>query len=153
MQLSFKMDDSAVTKRLRIVKDGLKDVKKPLRAAGSDLMGVFGGEVFRTQGTASGASWRKLTEATLRARAGRWGHYAKAPAVRGKILWWTGALKSGFTKTVTKTKLRVYNKVKYFKFHQVRGGRPPQRKIITLNSKTINIVVRRLAQHVSGLLK
>lgn len=152
MKLSFSLDDTKVVKRLGKISGGVTDFRKPFDAAGKDLLAFFGGEVFETQGKALGESWRELAASTLIARDQGRGHYARRPEVRTKILWWTGDLKRGFKKDVKKLELRIHNVVPYFKYHQKRGGRPPQRRMLAINARVITIVVERVAEHTSKLV-
>jgi len=131
----------------------MTDFRKPFNKAGKELIVFFGGKVFETQGRALGDSWRTLAASTLVARANESGHYKKRPEARNKILWWTGDLKRGFKKDVKKVELRIYNDVPYFKHHQKRGGRPAQRRMLAINAHVITIVVKKVADEVSKMVK
>lgn len=151
MRLSFSVDDTAVTKKLNGLLGGVQDLKKPFEEAGEDLLVFFGEDVFESQARAIGDSWRALAESTLRSRAERKGHYANAPERTDKILWWTGALKRGFKKQTGKFSLRIYNDVDYFRYHQTRGGSPPQRKMLAITSNVIIKVMDRLIAYVGRI--
>lgn len=152
-EISIKFDDLEVQKTLQSLGDAFKNTKKPLTEAGNDLLDFYGKKVFKTQGGASGAKWKPLSATTLKMRAERTGHYAKTPKARGKILIWTGALQKGFVKKVSRTKLIIKNNVKYFKFHQRATGRPPQRKMLTINREVITIVIKIFNKHIVKALK
>jgi hypothetical protein len=79
MEFSIKFDDRAIKKKLTHIESGLKSYKTPLEAVGRNLTEFYGTKVFKTQGKALGASWKKLSAATLQARAIRSGYYANPP--------------------------------------------------------------------------
>lgn len=151
MRLSFSVDDTAVMKKLDGLLGGVKDLRKPFTEAGDDLLTFFGEDVFESQARAIGDSWRALAESTLRARADRKGHYARTPERTDKILWWTGDLKRGFRKEANQLFLRIYNDVEYFRYHQERGGSPPQRKMLAITSNVILKVMDRLIAYVERI--
>jgi len=64
-----------------------------------------------------------------------------------------GALKRGFNRTVETTKLTIFNTVDYFKYHQSSSGRPPQRKMLTINSKVIETVVNAINEYIIKSIK
>lgn len=152
-ELKISLDDTEIRKKLDQLAGDLKSYKKPFTEAGDELLGFYGGEVFSTQGRASGEPWRALSPATLKLRAERRGHYANPPITTNKILIWTGALQKGFEKTVSATRLVVKNTVDYFKYHQQASGRPPQRKMLHINSKVIEIVVKAVNNYIVKSIK
>lgn len=150
--ITFSLDDTRVKMRLSKMHKGVKSFKKPFNSSGTELLQFFGDEVFATQGSAVGESWRTLALSTLQARADRRGHYAKQPVATNKILVWTGTLQKGFKKQVTAQMLRIYNTVRYFKYHQQRGGSPPQRRMLAINREVITKVMRHVRRYVSSLV-
>lgn len=151
MNLSFSVDDTAVTKKLDSLLRGVKDLREPFERSGDELLTFFGEDVFETQARAIGDSWRALAESTLRARSERRGHYAATPERTDKILWWTGALKRGFKKKADTVSLRIFNTVEYFEHHQKRGGSPPQRKMLAITSNVIIKVMDQIVRFVNAL--
>lgn len=150
--LSFSLDDTRVKKKLSGLAAGVRDFKKPFDAAGSELLEFYGEEVFASQGSAIGESWRALAASTLRARDARSGYYRQPPIMTGKILVWTGRLKKGFAREVTSRMLRVFNNVPYFKHHQRASGSPPQRRMLAINKEVITKVIRHVQRYVRGLV-
>ena len=151
-QFSFKVDDTKVTKKMSALAKGVKDFSEPLNEAGEEMLELYGKKTFMDQG-ATGEPWRKLSAATLMMREKRVGYYKQAPVAQGKTLIWTGALMNGFSKTVNSVRLMVENTVPYFEYHQARGGKTPQRRMLYLNSKIINIVVQKVVKHTEKLIK
>ncbi len=147
MEITFQVDDTRVLKRLGLTKRGMADCRKPLTKAGDQLLKLFGVEVFETQGGAIGDAWRALAASTRTARAQRTGYYRNPPIRTDKILIWTGRLMGGMKKEAQPQMLRIYNDVPYFKYHQKRGGKPPQRKMLAITSRVITTVVDELSKH------
>lgn len=152
-ELKITLDDTEVRKKLNQLADDLKDFKEPFKQAGDELLDYFGNKVFDSQGKEAGEPWRALSATTLKMREARIGHYKKPPITTNKILIWTGALKKGFDKTVERTRLTIFNTVDYFKYHQKAGGRPPQRKMLTINSKVIETVVNAINEYIIKSIK
>ena len=151
MEITFSIDDTKVTKKLSLMKNGFSDCRKPLSAAGEKLLSLYGIEVFETQGGAIGDSWRSLAASTQNSRAKRTGYYRNPPIRTDKILVWTGRLQSGMKKEVTKDMLRIYNSVPYFRHHQTRGGRTPQRKMLAITSRVITTVVDEISKYAQDI--
>ena len=149
--LTFKLDATKVTKKLNQVSRDIKDFSEPFEKAGDDLLKFYKNDVFKTEGRAIGDKWKKLSPATLMMRRDRVGHYAKTPKARGKTLIWTGKMQAGFRKKVGKLKLVISNPVDYFKYHQLATKR--QRKILSLNTKAIKIIMDRVNQYGRKILK
>jgi len=135
---SITLDETEVTKKIDGLTRGIKDFRKPLEAAGDDLLDIYGNRVFQEQGKPSGEPWRKLSAGTLMARQKRTGYYKQTPIAIGKILIWTGRLMKGFRKKVTKTSLTIDNTVDYFKYHQQSKGKPPQRRMLFINTSILH---------------
>ena len=152
MQITFTVDDTRVLKKLLFARRGLTNCKKPLTRAGDKLLKLFGIEVFETQGGAIGDSWRALALSTRTARARRTGYYRNPPIRTDKTLIWTGRLMAGMRKKVQPMQLRIYNDVPYFKYHQKRGGKPPQRKMLAITSRVITTVVDELAKYATEVV-
>lgn len=152
-ELHISLDDTEVKKKLNQLMGDIKDFKEPFNDAGNQLLSFYGKDVFKTQGMASGEPWRALSATTLKLRAERRGHYANTPIATNLILVWTGRLQRGFEKTVSATKLVISNAVEYFKYHQQATGRPPQRKMLHINSKVIEIVVGAINDYLVKIIK
>lgn len=147
MELSLTFNDTEVTKKLGTLAAGLKDFSEPFDHAGGDLLNFFGNTVFESQGREAGEAWQPLAATTLYMRSRRIGYYKQTPITTGKILIWTGRLMKGFEKAVTTTTLIIRNGVDYFKYHQ-----QSQRKMLTINSKVITIVVARVSDYAAKIL-
>lgn len=146
MQVTITLDDAKVTKKLNLMIQGFSDFSEPLNKVGDDLLKYYGIEVFETQGGELAAPWRPLALSTLYMREHRSGYYRNQPIRTDKILIWTGRLQKGFKKEVGSTKLRIYNDVEYFKYHQKASGRPPQRPMLAINGRVIAMVVDHMNQ-------
>lgn len=152
-ELRITLDDTEVRKKLNQMAGDLNDFKESFRQAGDELLDYFGKMVFESQGKESGEPWRALSATTLKMRDSRSGYYANPPITTNKILIWTGRLKKGFFKTVERTRLTIGNTVDYFKYHQRAIGWPPQRKMLTINSKVIEIVVNAINEYLIKSVK
>lgn len=151
MSFDFKVDDTQVRKKLDSIARGIKDFSKPLNEAADVMLEIYGNKVFNDQGSL-GEKWKPLSAATLLARKKRTGHYKKAPKTTDKTLIWTGAMQSSFFKTVNNVKLVISNNTDYFKYHQSRGGRTPQRRMLYLNKDIITLVFDKVAKHTKQLI-
>lgn len=152
MSLNIKIDDTEIKKSFSNLERGVKNFRKPLNNLGDDLVEEYGKRVFQTQGGSSGESWKPLSAATLMMRSKKQGHYAKSGG-GSKILVWTGNLQRGFKKAVTKVKLVVDNGVDYFKYHQERGGKTPQRRMMYVNKEIILKAQVRIMDHIKRSMK
>lgn len=141
--ISFKLDDRDLRKKIQALeKLDRTGIKKALDDTGDDLVKYFGDDVFRKQGV-GGERWKALAPSTLMARAHGWGYYAQTPIARGKILIWTGRLKSGFQKVVKTSSLIIKNTVDYFKYHQLG-----KRRILIIDTKVIQTTVKNFEKYI-----
>ncbi len=145
--LRMSVDGRNLQLKLENLVQTTKQMSEPLEKSGSDLLILFSEKVFETQGRAIDENWKKLAATTLRARAMGWGYYGNTPIETGKKLVWTGRLKSGFKKTVTKTRLEISNKVKYFKYNQ------KTRPMLKISQEVVNIVTRNFENFILKNLK
>lgn len=130
----------------------VKDYSQPFEKAGNDLIDYFGKDVFDSQGEQStGLGWRRLAESTLYMRANHYGYYANRAEREDHILVWTGRLRRGFVKRVDQTHLVIGNNVEYFPYHQLGGGRLPQRKMLTLNRAVVATIKTRIEEHIEKI--
>lgn len=153
MNLSIKLDDKEVQVALDKLADGIHDLREPLGDVGDELLGFYGKNVFKSQGAASGGSWRPLSASTLKMRAERRGYYAQTPIETGKILIWTGRLKRGFKKKVERLRLTIDNPVKYFKHHQLGGGHVPKRPMLAITREVVKIVEDTFDAYIKKIIK
>lgn len=151
MQITFTFDDKKIQKKISEIANGVKDFRIPMNESGKDLVDFFGKEVFDGQGSPAGDKWKALSPATLKLRSSRSGYYANPPEATNKILVWTGKLHKGFESVVQSLSLRIKNNVEYFKHHQLGGG-VPKRAMLTVNSKVIEKVMRRVNEYIIKLL-
>lgn len=137
MQINISFESTSVQKTLSNLTKEIRDFRRPLDTLGVDLLQFYGGEVFTTQGGAINQSWKRLADSTLLARARRSGYYRQAPASNAQTLVWTGRMQKGFKKEVSTTKLRIFNPVPYFKYHQ-KGGKAPKRAMLAITPRVVN---------------
>ena len=137
MQINISFESRSVQKTLSNLTKEIRDFRRPLDTLGVDLLQFYGGEVFTTQGGAINQSWKRLADSTLLARARRSGYYRQAPASNAQTLVWTGRMQKGFKKEVSTTKLRIFNPVPYFKYHQ-KGGKAPKRAMLAITPQVVN---------------
>lgn len=154
MNLTFSFDTTQVEKKFKEISRAASDMRKPFTKAGDDLISYYGKEVFDSNGAELGERWRNLAAATLMMRANRERYYANTPITTNRTLIWTGRLQKGFKKQATSEKLRIFNDVEYFKYHQQGSGRkPPQRRMLGLTSKVVTKVIDRVFEHVDNAVE
>lgn len=147
--VNIKFDDREVQKKLAdLERFAVQDTKKALNEVGEDLLDYFGTDIFKKQGTSSQA-WKKLSAATLAARAAGYGYYSQTPVEGGKILVWTGRLKKSFTKKVEPSRLTIGNSAAYFRYHQLGGGKTPKRPMLSIDSNVIKTTVSTLQKYLT----
>jgi len=113
-------------------------------------------DIFKAEGSniAKGPAWKGLAPSTLTARANRWGYYKQAASGGGGILQWTGKLKKSRVKKVEKDYGLFGFTADYAGYHQEgHGTRPPQRKIIDLDNKTNELIVKEFQKRVQKILQ
>jgi len=147
MELSFSFDGKETLKKLARMAEGLKDMTAPFERSGESLLEFFKGEVFESQGAALGERWRDHSASTKIARAKRWGYYKSDPVADAKVLVWSGRIRAGFKKQVSKNSLRIYNEDENFKKNQ------PSRKMLRITSKVIEIVTRDVYSHIKDVTR
>jgi len=154
MDLKISLNSTQVTKKLSQMAKDINNFSEPFKKAGDDLLKMYGVENFQKQGGSIGESWKGLSASTLKMRTERRGYYKKNPIQTNKKLVWTGKLKKGFEKMVSRSKLIIKNDVNYFKYHQLgSGGHPPQRKMLSITSKTITILMKRVNEYAKKIIK
>lgn len=146
MEINISLEDRKVRKKLNTISGGLRSYKKPFELVGDDIVDYTTNKVFKSQGKALGEPWKKLSAATLKMRRNRTGYYKKTPVATGKILIWTGRLVNSFRKRASRMRLVVDNTAEHFKYHQ-----PTQRKMLGINKEIIEIVVKRINEHIRNL--
>lgn len=146
-EVVFKLDDKEVMRRIDQMQVSLKSYKQPLEAAGSDLMGYFSTEPFKTQGKALGEAWQPHAPSTILARQMRRGYYANAPVETNKILVWTGRMRAGFKKEAQNLKLRIFNTNENFKWNQ------PNRPMLGITDSVVRTVMQHLTDYINLTIK
>lgn len=147
LNVSIRQDGKKVRNKLKVLTNGLHDFKEPLKRTGEDLVKLYGDDNFDKQGQLIGKPWRKLSSTTLLARSQRRGHYKNDPISTDKILVWTGKLKSGFRKKVSRIKLVIDNTVEYFEFNQKK------RPMLGVNRNVLAIISKNFTKYIRKLLK
>lgn len=147
-ELTFELDTRKIEKKLDILAKSISDFSPVFSSSGDDLVEYFSNDVVFAQGQKSGGRWKDWSPTTLKLRANRSGYYRAPPERTDMILVWTGRLRRGFKKIATKTYLRVYNIVEYFKYHQA-GGRP----ILDINAEVVGMVMRRAENYIRRILR
>ena len=154
MVMTITLDKRQVDIKLNTVLSGLKNTKPLMKEIGQEAVTYFSDEVFQSQGREiTGGAWRPLAISTLSARQRRSGYYKNAPEATGKTLIWTGKLRRGFIDLVEATKVTITNRVPYFEFHQLGGGKLKQRKMLSITQKLITIVTNKSLKYINKLIK
>lgn len=144
-QLSFTIQgEQQLSRRLRIVADGIRDFSDPFKSTAAYLMDAFQ-QSFDYQGRNIGVAWPPLKESTLKQKAK---NYPGAP-----MLVRTGALKSGFMQQYATDHAKVWNSVNYFKYHQSNQPRSrlPRRQMMNLNENIKESIVKFFHEYIHKL--
>lgn len=151
MVVKITLDDREVQLTMNKLVKGITDTKPVMKDINEELLKYYSDEVFRNQGVDK--KWVPLSLRTRMARDKRRGYYRNAPETTNQILVWTGRLKRGFEGLVETAKVTISNKVPYFKYHQQGGKRLPQRKMLEITQKTVDIVNETFEKYINKLLK
>lgn len=118
-QITWEIEgERQLSRRLRKVVSGVSNFKKPFQESADHLAKIYSKDVFSTRGSVINERWKRLSPATVAAKA-RSG-FGSAPLVN------TGAMRSSFRTLVTTDSARIGNTSDYFKYHQ---SNKPRRKI------------------------
>lgn len=136
-QLSWTIEgDKQLSRVLTRMTTDIKDFKIPLTTIAENLTSLYSKDVFETQGSAIGETWRPLSENTLKAKK-RMG-YPSTPLVA------TGAMMQGFRSIVTSDQAVIYNTQDYFKYHQSNKPRKklPRRVMMKIANRQKEMIVK-----------
>jgi phage gpG-like protein len=149
MGFNIRIEDKELNKILGNLLHDVKDFSEPLRSAGDEMLERYGTRVFEKQGADDSGHWKSLASATVNARLKHLGYYKKSSnqGPDRKILVWTGRLKGGFYKMVNSKRLEIGNRIDYFKYHQLGGGKTPKRPMLFVNNSISGLVSRHLIKH------
>ena len=142
--ISIKADSRAVEKRLNKIATGIKDYKKPLKESSEFSMKTFT-ENFKVGG-AKFEKWKRLSPATIIAKA-RLGFPADPLIATGRMM------KSFKILKLERFVAIVNNPVKYFKYHQLGGGRIPKRVMIAINREMTKKIVDIFNKYIKALMR
>ena len=137
LQLSWSIEGTTELSRVLIgVSDNLKDFTQPFNDSADYLKRTFSTDVFQTQGRAIGERWKRLSPATVAAKA-RKGQY-------GGPLVATGLMQQSFHSVVSSDRAVIFNTAPYFKFHQSKDARTrlPRRVMMALADPQKEAIVR-----------
>lgn len=148
-QIYFQINGAEqVSRNLRVMVGKLEDTQGFLK----DAIGVvekYSKQAFEKEGMPE--KWRELAASTQAARRKRTGYYKRSPSGTPKILHWTGNLENNNKKTVKKD-MAIFEKLAHYApYHQYGGknGRPPQRKVLTLDPRAAAEIVRLLQKKIN----
>lgn len=136
--------DKRVIDRLEGINSFLKGPKKAFNDIGDMLVEEYK-DNFPVEGRRLGPRWEKLKKATAIQKA-RLGYGARPILVR------TGKLMMGFKKQVTNLMVRVYNPVKYFRYHQLGEGFNPKRTMIDAPERIRQDIIEILRKYLDKAL-
>lgn len=137
--------DERLAKKFRDLDLYLTDLRKPLSKSGDLLLGKYE-ENFKTEGATLRKNWKQLSPRTLAEKA-RLGYGSKG------ILERTGKLRRGFEKKVKRFSVTVFNKVPYYKYHQVGGTILPQRVMISATEEMKQDIIEILRRGLDKILQ
>jgi len=144
--ITIKADTKKVERKIKILTDGVKDFKKPLKESGEFATKEFY-DNFSLIG-AKFAKWKPLKPATLKAKA-RMG-YPLTPLIG------TGRMMKSFKLfKLERFVVIVGNKVQdaYFKYHQLGGRKIPKRVMIAINRSMSKKIIKIFNNYIKKLLE
>ena len=123
VKFTLKVNTKELESIIKSVDTGFKDFRKPFREL-EKIQLKETDEAFKVQGrNIIWSRWKRLMAATTRQKIKK--------NVNKGILQRTGDLRWGFKRILlTKNKLYIWNKIKYFKFHQQWTKNAPQRQML-----------------------
>jgi phage gpG-like protein len=118
---------------------------KPFFVEAVDIIKERSDELFENNGSnlEKWPSWAALSSGTTNARNKRRWYYKQSPS-RPWVLRWTGRLQDDVTKTASDTEWGLKFNAPYAWFHHKWGGKLPKRRLIDLNNKTNEKIVKAL---------
>lgn len=148
LQLSWTIEgQKQLSRKLFILAENVKDWTPAFKAVAQQLRQTFETDVFQTRGSAIDEHWAPLSP----------GYAAwKARNYPGKgILERTGAMRGGFRSEWKGDMARVWNGVKYFKYHQSKEsrGRLPRRVMLKLANPQRELIVKIFHTHFQKVTK
>jgi phage gpG-like protein len=121
----------------------MEDFRQPFGSSADYLVRTFSKDVFATQGRVIGEPWKRLSPATVAAKA-KLGFFG-GPLIR------TGQMQNSFQSIVQTDQAVVYNTATYFKFHQSKKGerfRLPRRPMMALGPNQKVTIVRYFQEYI-----
>lgn len=134
--------EKQVARILEKISTDLKDFKLPLNNIASNLIDLFGGEVFETRGAAIQESWAALSPYTLATKARK--KQTSEPLIA------TGAMRKSFRSIVTSDQAVIYNLQDYFKYHQSNEPRTkiPRRVMMKIANRQKEMIVKEFVNYI-----
>lgn len=143
-QLSWSIEgDKQLSRVLNNVSNAAQDVRKPLRQSATMLKRLFEGEVFKTEGSAIGRRWERLSPATVARKARSGAAFPTKPLVD------TGRMQKSFYTSVHSDYAVIGNNQDYFKYHQSNKPRKklPRRVMMRIDNERKVEIVRFFQKH------
>jgi phage virion morphogenesis protein len=155
--LKISGSESAV-KRLSLLAAKAKNLRPAQRAIGEYML-LQSRTRFDLSQAPSGAAWKPLAEATIRAkersknrkqRRGAKKLYKRTRANPSDILKDTFTLRDTITYQIEGAELAIGSSLKYAKYHQLGTGRAPKREFLGVNQADRQEIKRIVADHLAG---
>jgi len=147
-QLEWSIEgEKALSRALIGMATDLKDYRRPFSDSADYLTRTFSRDVFSTQGAAIGQKWKRLSPATVAAKA-RLG-FSGGPLVR------TGKMQNSFQSVVSSEQAVIHNTAEYFKYHQSRQPRSrlPRRAMMALGNNQKAEIVRFFQAYIQYVIR
>ena len=154
MYISISVDGlNEFVRNLRIKSEGIREGLEEVHGTIVDVVKDRTDELFEKEGSdvQNGPPWKPLSASTELSRKKRTGYYRNEPDNPG-VLRWTGRLQNSAVKTKSKKQGTLEYTAPYAKYHQRGGGRLPRRKIIDLDTKTNEKIVKAIQKVINDNL-
>ena len=149
LQISWSIEGEKQLSRMLIgMENDLKDLTQPFSDSADYLKQTYSRDVFNTQGAAIGRKWKRLSPATVAAKA-RLG-FSGGPLVR------TGKMQNSFQSVVSSEQAVIRNTAEYFKYHQsnqARSSRLPRRVMMALGNNQKAEIVRFFQAYIQYVIR
>ena len=144
MRLQWSIEGEVqLSRKLIGLSNNLKDYTRPFSDSATYLKGIFSRDVFQTQGRAIGETWKRLSPATVSAKARR-GDPAE-PLITSRAV-----MQNSFYTIVSSDQAVIGNRAAYFKYHQSNAPRAriPRRVMMKIASAQRAEIVRFFQQYI-----
>lgn len=150
LQLSWSIEgEKQLSRRLRGISSDVRNLRTPFTQAAKHLTKTYSNDVFRTRGGAIDERWKRLSPATVAAKARKGYPNPSQPLVA------TGEMKNAFNYRAEDDYAMIWNEAEYFKYHQSRRPREhvPRRVMMKIAEAQRKTIVRTFHKYFAARLR